>query len=197
MANRAVLAIALLLFAALTASADKRKSDVIINFIVDPEIKKRFGTEAEFIFYLDDLVSRASLIFNADIGKRLKLGSVKINTPSKNKNAVEEPETLISWLKKQDDGSGGFLIFFTNTPFFDRSHNRLLGGYSEQKGNRLLLVEYTFETQRISMVILHQIGHLCGAEHSEGNPSIMSNTKNDSISFEEHIPIIRKNCGEK
>lgn len=168
-----------------------------INLVVDPLIRERFSDDSAFGAYLEDLISRASIIFNSEIGKHLRIGTVMVSAPPRNGRAadlVEEPEVLMAWLKKQDRGSGRFLAFLTNSPFYDRGHNRFLGGYSDPRGNRLFLVEYAFETQRMAMVILHEIGHLCGAGHSENGPSIMSRMKNNSLSFEEHALIIRRNC---
>jgi len=194
-----VVLITTLLVASLATAHEKpdKNTTLIVNLIVDPEIREKFDRESEFVSYLNELLSRASLIFNAEIGRHFELGSIKIGTRAKDRYKTEEPEFFMSWLRRQDDGRGRFVIFFTNTAFFDRDHARLLGGYSDPNGNRLLLVEYAFETQRVAMVILHHIGHLCGAGHSEDPPSIMSRTRNNSISFKEHKEVIQKNCGKK
>lgn len=178
--------ICLVTMAFLTATpvfAIDQKNPLVIDFIVDPEIPQ--GT-------VEDIVMRASIIFNLEIGRRLTVGTVQIGTPIKNRDEVAEPKDLFAWLNKREGGEGKFLVFLSKAPFFDLKHDRLLGGESE---DRLILLEYVFETQRVAFVLLHEIGHLCGARHSTDITSIMSTRTNRKMSYEKAISEIRERCG--
>lgn len=170
-----------------------QKTPIVIDFVVDPAIQQRPDYDYKSFYYLvEDIVMRASLIFNLEIYRPLKVGTVQIGTPIKDRNQVADPKDLFAWLKTRNGGSGQFIVFLSEAPFFDLKHDRLLGGESE---GQLILLEYVFETQRVAFVLLHEIGHLCGVKHSIEITSIMSTKTNRGMSYEEAIPQIRRKCG--
>lgn len=67
---------------AIPVFAIAQKNPLVIDFIVDPAIQQRSGYNYENIYNLvDDIVTRASLIFNFEIGRTLTVGTVQIGTP--------------------------------------------------------------------------------------------------------------------
>lgn len=146
-----------------------------------------------------DIVSRASLVFNAEIGRRLEIGEIRIGLPNKagEKFYVEQ---IFSWLKKEKR-SRNFLVFIIGrslgwwSEYLDLAP---LDGVASIRNGFMVTTHYSTDIQHTISIFLHELGHLCGAGHSETLPSIMSPKRNNSISlsFGEYIGIIRDNCGD-
>lgn len=191
---RAVVIALILVFVSASASAFGQKP-LVLDFIVDPDVRARFSSDHVFNEGMTDIVSRASLIFNAEIGRRLEIGEIRIGTP----NEAEEEfyvEQLLPWLKKEKR-SRNFLVFIIGRTLrwgLDLESNSLDGAASIRYGF-IVTTHYSTDTQRTISIFLHELGHLCGAKHSEALLSIMSPTRNNSISFGEQTQVIRENCG--
>lgn len=64
----------------LAANASEQKP-LILDFVADPAILQRTGNNATVVEIVQDIVGRASLIFNAEIGCRLVVGRIEVAAP--------------------------------------------------------------------------------------------------------------------
>lgn len=190
---RAVVIALILVFVSTSASASGQKP-LVLDFIVDPDVRARFSSDDAFNEGMINIVSRASLIFNAEIGRRLEIGEIRIGTP----NEAEEEfymEQLLPWLKKEKR-SRNFLVFIIGrTLRWGRDLESVpLDGAASIRDRLMVTIYYSTDIQHAVSIFLHELGHLCGAKHSEALPSIMSPTRNNSMSFGEQTQVIRENC---
>lgn len=195
----------IILVVAARASAFDQKPPLVIDFIVDPDVRQRFASDQDLRATVEDTVMRASLIFHANIGRRLRVGNVRIGLPPGVSQQIFIGEAL-AWLVKNNDGKGNFLVFLSGRPIFlydgyseetGKPVPRYFSGYADFSGQHSLVI-FSSDSQRAALILLHELGHNCGAGHSEDQLSIMYENNNHAatpLSFKEYASRVREQCG--
>mgnify|MGYP001597821162 CR=1 FL=1 len=188
-----------LVFAAAPVHAFEERPPLVIDFIIDASLQARFANGEDLREHINDLVSRASMIFNAGIGRKIAIGELVFATPPGDGETLYVDKTF-EWLERQKKalGKNRFLILLTYRFLYKNPSALPWDGGADKANGLAIVVHYSIDVQRISSTLLHEIGHLCGARHSEDKSSIMYENNNDSatpLSFKEYTSLVREQCG--
>lgn len=196
MVARLLVAFSLVFLAAVPAvsAAGDEKPPLTISIVADPLLRDRFDSREEFEAYMLDLINRASLIFNADVGKRLVPGAVEVGLPPNAGFSIED-KSAFAWLgEKQQRRPSQFWIFLIDRPLASCHIPGIWGGCALMNESRSI-VAYNSDLAFTLQNLLHEMGHNCGANHSESKSSIMHPVGQNATSYGDKAAIIREKCG--
>lgn len=178
-----------------SGSASAEQAPLTVNVAADPALAERFASHEELVAHLDEIIDRASLIFHADIGRRLRLGRVEVGLPPKTGIAVDAT-TAFQWLaEKVKRHPARFWLFIINRPLAPCSFLLTVNGCALLDDSRSI-ISYNSDLRFVVEILLHEIGHNCGSGHSDSRNSIMHERSNGSSSYGDKTGIIREKCGQ-
>lgn len=172
-----------------------------LRLIIDPEFNKtEFGYAPKPDKIFPDFFSKPSAIFNQEIGRGLKVASIEhaIYDPSpKEKELFLNTESIIKWLKKESERYPGIITVFVTTRFLLSPLNlKTWSGYGDV--GFLFFHFYEYDIQYTTETFLHELGHVCGADHSREVNSFMNpGAYYKGVTYGDKRQIIKQNCGHK
>lgn len=196
MVARLAAALFIAVFAAalpLPAAGDD-KPPLTVSIAVDPLLRDRFKSQEELEAHLLDIINRASLIFNADVGRRLVPGVVEIGLPPNTGFSIDD-KNAFAWLaEKLKRRPSRFWVFLIDRPLASCAIPGVWAGCGVMNESRTIVV-YVSDLASTLQNLLHEIGHNCGADHSESKDSIMYASGRNATSYGDKKGIIRDKCG--
>src|SRR3989344_1117061 len=112
----AALFVAILVAALPLPAAGEEKSPLTVSIAVDPLLRDRFKSQEELEAHLLELLNRASLIFNADVGRRFVPGVVEIGLPPNTGFSIDD-KNAFAWLaEKLKRRPSRFWVFLIDRP---------------------------------------------------------------------------------
>jgi hypothetical protein len=178
-------------------AANEEKPPLTISIAVDPFIKNRFPSQEELEEHLRDIVNRASLIFNADISRRLVLETVKIGLPPNAGTDINDTDAFAWLTEKLKQHPSRFWVFLIDRPLASCNIPGTWYGCALMNASQSIVV-YNSDLLLTVLNLLHEIGHNCGADHSESENSIMyplHRIHRSVTSYGDKKEIIRQTCG--
>jgi len=184
----------LIIFIAMPSAADK-KLPLIVNIVVDPLLRDRFTTLEEFETHIFDIINRASLIFHADVGRRLVPGVIEVGLPPNAGFSIDD-NSAFAWLEqKMNKHPSRFWVFLIYRPLASCIIPGVWSGCGMMNEAYSIAV-YSSDINYTMRNILHEFGHNCGADHSKSEDSIMYFNDRNAISYGDKTGIIRDTCGQ-
>ena len=188
-------AFAVFVFVPSMPSAADKKPPLTVSIVADPLLRDRFATPEEFKAHILDIINRASLIFNADIGRRLVPGVVEIGLPPNAGFSIND-KSAFAWLgKKFKKRPSRFWVFFINRPLASCHIPGIWSGCA-MMNEAYSIVAYNSDIVYTIQNLLHELGHNCGADHSKSEDSIMYFFGRNATSYGDKTGIIRDTCGQ-
>lgn len=178
----------------LNAGADfGTKTPLTIEFIIDTKMQKEMTVE-EIEKTVLQITGIANDTFYQQVNRYLAIAKIIYNEkPPKeiDKNLVLD-EKVLWWLLARSKDSD-FIVFLTQRPLTYKGQV-VIGIGSEGGGASMISLNADLD---ISVnILLHEIGHNCGAQHSDDPKSIMNKAvSKSSIYDKENLKIIKENCG--
>ena len=185
----------LIVFTAIVLSAADEKPPLIVNIVADPLLRDRFKSQKEFETHILSIINRASLIFNADIGRRLVPGVIEIGLPPNTGFSIDD-NSAFAWLEqKMSKHPSRFWVFLIYRPLASCIIPGVWSGCG-MMNEAYSIVVYSSDIDYTMRNMLHELGHNCGADHSKSEDSIMYFNDRNAISYGDKTGIIREKCGQ-
>ncbi|OGZ98610.1 MAG: hypothetical protein A3D41_05310 [Candidatus Sungbacteria bacterium RIFCSPHIGHO2_02_FULL_41_12b] len=192
-------------------SALQEKSPLTIEFIIDPELTKSIPQE-NIEENIKEVAKQASSIFLTQVGRRLEIGKVTFNIqPAEEINGQSVfGFEILNWLGKLAQTTD-FIVFVTGKEIKSITGESKSGyanvkrhesDYIKSKESTIL---YNSDIKVIKKVLLHELGHNCGATHIDDDKTIPGAEKIESIMHSKitselkydpkSADAIKQNCG--
>src|SRR3989344_1424248 len=190
----AALFVAILVAALPLPAAGEEKSPLTVSIAVDPLLRDRFKSQEELEAHLLELLNRASLIFNADVGRRFVPGVGEIGLPPNTGFSIDD-KNAFAWLaEKLKRRPSRFWVFLIDRPLASCHIPGVWSGCGMMNDPRAIVV-YNSDARYVAQNLLHEIGHNCGADHSESKESIMYLFDQGAATYGDKVGVIREKCG--
>ncbi len=174
-------------------SAIDEKPPLTVSIVVDPLLYDRFKSPEELEVHLLNIISRASLIFNADIGRQLVLDVIEVGLPPNAGLSIDD-KSAFAWLKeKVKRHPSRFWVFLIDRPLASCNISGTWSGCG-MMNNSISIVVYNSDLALTLRNLLHELGHNCGADHSESKISIMYPWGGNNVTYSDKVVIIRDTC---
>ncbi len=191
----AALILAFLAITAFHSAAGEEKPPLTINIVADPLLRDRFKSQEEFEAHLFGIINSASLIFNADIGRRLVPGAIEIGLPPNTGFSVDNNNAFVWLSEKLKRHPSRFWVFLIDRPLASCNIPGIWTGCALMNESRSIVV-YNSDIRFVVQNLLHELGHNCGADHSASRDSIMYSSDQNATSYGDKTGIIRDKCGQ-
>ncbi|HEY4494883.1 MAG: hypothetical protein A3B89_02500 [Candidatus Buchananbacteria bacterium RIFCSPHIGHO2_02_FULL_40_13] len=184
----------LIVFAAIPSAANE-KPPLTVGIVVDPLLRERFKTTKEFEAHITGIINRASLIFHANVGRRLVLGVIEVGL-SPNTGFSIDDKSAFAWLaEKLERHPSRFWVFLIDRPLASCDIPGIWSGCA-MMNEAYSIVAYNSDVSYTVQNLLHELGHNCGADHSEFEDSIMYFIGRNATSYGDKTGVIRDTCGQ-
>ncbi|MDP3947926.1 MAG: hypothetical protein Q8Q41_04540 [bacterium] len=196
MVARLAVALALAFFVLIppAPSTGDDKPSLAVSIVVDPLLRDRFKSQEEFEVHILNIISRASLIFHAEVGRRLVPGAIEIGLPPDAGSSIDD-KSAFAWLsEKLKRRPSRFWVFLIDRPLTSCHIPGIWSGCGMMNDPRAIVV-YNSDARYVAQNLLHEIGHNCGADHSESKESIMYLFDQGAATYGDKAGIIREKCG--
>lgn len=180
-------------------SSGEAGSPLVVGIVADPLLLDRFKNREEFEAHIRDIVNRASLVFHADVGRRLVPGEIEVGLPPNAGPSVESADVfamLSGKLRRFDSAKRKpqFLVFLADRPLASCGIPGIWSGCAILSDPRSIVV-YESDVGSVVGGLLHELGHNCGAGHSKSQDSIMYPWSRGNATYGDERETVRKNCG--
>ncbi|MBI2446809.1 MAG: hypothetical protein HYV51_03285 [Parcubacteria group bacterium] len=184
----------LIVFATIPSIADE-KPPLIVSIVIDPLLRDRFATPEEFETHILDIINRASLIFHAEVGRRLVPRVIEVGLPPNTGFSIND-KSAFAWLaEKLERHPSRFWVFLIDRPLASCDIPGIWSGCA-MMNESYSIVAYNSDIGYTVQNLLHELGHNCGADHSEFEDSIMYFIGRNAVSYGDKTGIIRDTCGQ-
>lgn len=188
-------------------SDSQKKTPLTIEFIIDPELSRSIP-HAAAEDKLKETVEQASLVFNYQVGRGLEIKKTTavIKLPAAWKEQILNADDILSWLKsfpKETD----FIVFVSGRSL-KNAISESSGGYAfistPENKRRESAILYNSDAKAMKKILLHELGHNCGARHTDetgsgtdpAEESIMHSKITSDIKYDsKNLETIKENCG--
>lgn len=181
-------------FAAFPTEAKEEKPPLAVSIVADPLLRGRFNTQEEFDAHILDIINRASLIFNMNVGRRLVLDALEVGLPPNTGFIINDINAFEYLSEKLNKHPSRFWVFLIYRPLASCNIQGILAGCAVMNESRSIVV-YNSDIRFAVQNLLHELGHNCGANHSESKNFIMYVNDRNAVSYGDKTSIIRDNCG--
>ena len=179
------------------------KKPFTFEVIVDQRILSRNGglTKEEMVLYISRLVSHSSSIFLTQVGRPLSV--IKVTFPESPPfflaSKVQNLKTAaaLAWLKTLRRSTDRIVLLVDGTIIDPEGVAR--GGYADAP---FILMTYYSDQTLTKRILLHEIGHTCGAGHllnptefPENNRLMAADLGNGFMYDPKNLETIKNNCG--
>ena len=183
-----------IVFATMPSAADE-KPPLTVNIVADPLLRDRFTTQEEFKAHILDIINRASLIFHTEVGRRLIPGAIEVGLPPNTGFSIDD-KSAFTWLaEKLKRHPSRFWVFLIYRPLASCDIPGIWSGCA-MMNEAYSIVAYNSDIVYTIQNLLHELGHNCGADHSEFEDSIMYFIGRNATSYGDKTGVIRDTCGQ-
>ncbi len=171
-----------------------QKSPLTIEFIIDTELQKEMTLE-EIKKTIFQLTGIANGEFYLQLNRYLSIAKITYNEklPEEINKSLVLDEKVVHWLLARPKNTD-FVIFITQRPLTHKESRITVGIGSS--GGGAAIISLNSDLVISANILMHEIGHNCGAQHADDPKSLMHITSSKSLSYDkENLKIIRENCG--
>jgi len=189
------IALAVFVLIPFASSATDEKPPLMVSIVVDPLLRDHFTTLEEFEIHILDIINRTSLVFHTEVGRRLVPGVIEVSLPPNTGFSIDD-KSAFAWLAtKLKRHPSRFWVFLIYRPLASCSIPGIWSGCA-MMNEAYSIVAYNSDVGFTMQNLLHELGHNCGADHSESKDSIMYFIGRNATSYGDKTGVIRDTCGQ-
>jgi len=169
------------------------KTPLTIEFIIDTKMLEEITVEEieKTVFQITGIANDA---FSPQIGRYLAIAKITYDEglPAEiNKNIVLD-ERVLWWLLARHKNTD-LTVFLTQRPL---THKGFIAVGIGSEGGGASMITLNSDLTISVNILLHEIGHNCGAQHSDDTNSLMHKAASRNLTYDkESLKIIKENCG--